>query len=102
MRWENYLINSRLTLTVAIAAGLAGGLLSRFVVPTSAQAQTQTQAQPSAPKEIRAQSFVLVDQKGTAYGLLGFSPQGRPIIKLLDAKGQTLWSTEPGLRLPSE
>jgi hypothetical protein len=89
-------MNSRLTLAVAIAAGLAGGVLSRFIAPTPAQAQT------AAPKEIRAQSFVLVDQKGTAYGLLGFSPQGRPVIKLLDAKGQTLWSTEPGLRLPSE
>lgn len=93
-------MNSRLMITVAIAAGLAGGLLSRFVVPTSAQAQTQ--AQTGAPNEIRAQSFVLVDQKGTAYGLLGFGPQGQPIIKLLDARGQTLWSTEPGLRLPSE
>jgi hypothetical protein len=91
-------MNSKLTLTIAIAAGLAGGLLSRFVVPTSAQAQVP----PSAPKEIRAQSFVLVDQKGTPYGLLGFSPQGQPIIKLLDARGQTLWSTEPGLRMPSE
>ena len=91
-------MNSKFTLPVAVAAGLAGGLLSRFVAPAPVLAQTQ----PAAPKEVRAQSFVLVDSRGTAYGLLGFNPQGRPVIKLLDATGRTLWTTESGLRLPSE
>jgi hypothetical protein len=91
-------MDSKLTVTVAIAAGLAGGLLFRYIAPAPVLAQNQ----PSVPKEIRAQSFVLVDQKGTAFGLLGFSPKGEPVIKLLDPQGKTLWSSEPFLKLPSE
>lgn len=91
-------MNSKLILSVAVAAGLAGGMLSRYIAPAPVLAQNQ----PSVPKEIRAQSFVLVDQKGTAFGLLGFSPKGEPVIKLLDAQGKTLWSTETFLKLPSE
>ena len=87
-------MNSKLTLAVAITAGLAGGLLSRFIAPAPALAQSQ----PSIPKEIRAQSFVLVNQQGTAFGLLGFNPKGQPVIKLLDEQGKTVWTTEPGIR----
>jgi hypothetical protein len=91
-------MNSKLTVAIAMAAGLAGGLLSRYIAPAPVLAQNQ----PPAPKEIRAQSFVLVNQQGTAFGFLGFSPKGEPVIKLLDAQGKTLWSTEPFVRLPSE
>ena len=77
-------------LILALAAGLAGGLISRYINPMPAYAQ----AQP-APKEIRAQSFILVDEQGTAFGLMGFSPRGISIISLLDARGRTMWSTAP-------
>ncbi len=62
-------MNRKTNLILALAAGLVGGLLSRYINPMPAFAQTQL-----VPKEIRAQSFVLVDEQGTAFGLMGFSP----------------------------
>jgi len=72
-----------------------GGLLSRYVNPIPAYAQTQ-----AAPKQIRAQSFVLVNEQDKAFGLIGFDPQGNPIIKLLDERGHLLWDTESRPRPP--
>ena len=86
-------MNRKTNLILALAAGLLGGLISRYINPIPAYAQTQ-----SAPKAVRAQSFVLVDEQGTPFGLLGFTPTGAPIIKLLDERGRTIWSTAP--RLP--
>ena len=83
-------MNRKTNLILAMAAGLMGGLISRYINPIPAYAQAQ-----SAPKEIRARSFVLVDEQGTAFGLLGFTPRGLPIIKLLDERGRTIWSTAP-------
>ena len=83
-------MNRKTNLILALAAGLLGGLLSRYMNPIPAYAQTQ-----SAPKEIRAQSFVLINEQGTPLGLLGFDPNGVPIIKLLDERGRTIWSTQP-------
>jgi hypothetical protein len=74
---------------LALAAGLVGGLVSRYVAPTVALAQ----AQP-APKELRAQNFVLVNDQGNPVGLFGFDPQGKPIIKLIAENGRTIWSSE--------
>jgi hypothetical protein len=87
---ENGSMNRKINLILALAAGLLGGLISRYINPIPAYAQTQ-----SAPKAIRAQSFVLVDEQGTAFGLLGFTPKGVPVIKLLDERGRTIWSTAP-------
>jgi hypothetical protein len=50
-----------LNLTLALAAGSVGGLISRFITPAPALAQTQS---PVA-KEIRSQRFTLVDEDGT-------------------------------------
>ena len=55
-----------MNITLALAAGLLGGLLSRYLAPTPAFAQTQTQA-PVA-REIRAQSFILVNKRRQAPG----------------------------------
>jgi hypothetical protein len=81
-------MNRNLNLSLALAAGLLGGVLSHYIAPMPVLAQ----AQATIPKEIRAQSFVLVDSKGLAMGLMGFDLQGRPVIKLLDERGRTLWS----------
>jgi hypothetical protein len=83
-------MNRKTHLILALAAGLLGGLISRYINPIPAYAQTQT-----TPKAIRAQSFVLVDEQGMAFGLLGFTPKGAPIITLLDERGRTVWSTAP-------
>jgi len=58
-------MNRILTVTLALAAGLFGGLLSRYVTPVSVHAQTQT----AAPREIRAQRFTLVNADGVVLGV---------------------------------
>ena len=78
----------KLNLTLALAAGLLGGILSHYAVVTPiAHAQMQT----LAPKEIQAQSFVLVDERGEISGVFAFDDQGRPIIRLFH-EGREIWS----------
>jgi hypothetical protein len=89
-------MNRTLTLFLALAAGLLGGLLSRYVAPMPVHAQ----AQMPAPKEIRAQNFVLVNAQGVEVGLMGFNPQGHPVIKLVDERGRTLWSAGEAILFP--
>jgi hypothetical protein len=83
-------MNRKLNLLLALAAGLAGGLLSRYVGPVSAFAQTQP------PQEIRAESFVLVGPNNNVVGTFRASapmpkPGSRQTIVLLDANNQEIW-----------
>ena len=82
-------MKQRLVVSLAVAAGFVGGVLSQYVSPRLVNAQSQ------ASKEVRAQSFVLVDDKGVAYGLFGFDPNGQPILKMIDENQRTLWSVPP-------
>ena len=50
-----------LTATLALVADFIGGLLTRYIAPPVALAQNQ----PPITKEIRAQSFTLVDRRTT-------------------------------------
>jgi hypothetical protein len=65
------------TIALALSAGLVGGLLSRYITPEPVHAQGQT----IAPKEIRAQSFVLVDEKGFPRGIFAIEQTGFPTIE---------------------
>ena len=80
-------MNRKLSLSLALAAGLFGGLLSRFVIPLPVLAQTET------PKEIRAQSLVLVDEK--SHIVWTFKPtestSPTPAVVLLDWRGREIW-----------
>ena len=80
----------KLNLALSIAAGLLGGVLSHYVWTQPVQAQ----ARIPAPKEIRAQSFVLVNDKDQVEGVFSVdqSKLGRPIVKLTDSKGREIWS----------
>jgi len=78
------------TVVMAMAAGLLGGLASRYISPSEVFAQSQK----APPKEIQAQNFVLVNSQGNPMGLFGFNPQGKPIIKLVDEHGMTIWTSE--------
>lgn len=80
----------------AFLAGLAGGLASRFILPEPVQAQT------TAPKQIRAQSFVVEDAAGRIVGIFSADPIGpvNPLgpvkaspasIRLLDLEGNEVW-----------
>jgi hypothetical protein len=102
-------MKKHLNLVLVLIVGLLGGLLSRYIAPPSAFAQNQT---PVA-KEIRAQSFTLVDPIGRRVGAFVFEPTLRggiisagPLsgrILLLDSNGREIWSAggDP-FRLPSE
>ena len=83
-------MNRKLNVTLALAAGLLGGLLSRYITPTPVFAQVQA----PVPKEIRAQRFVLVNDQGVPLGVFGFDREGVPTIKLIDQSGRTIWSTQ--------
>ena len=70
------MLNRTLTLILAFAAGLLGGTLSHNGVPTGAFAQ----AQSTAPKEIRAQRFTLVDENGRMRGVFAIEPTSSPAM----------------------
>ena len=69
---------------LAFAAGLAGGLVSQRIGASSVHAQAST----PAPKEIRAEKFVIVDESGAPRGALGIAPRRNwPELELIDQKG---------------
>jgi hypothetical protein len=88
---RNQTMHRKLNLSLALAAGLLGGVLSRYVTPLPVQAQ----AGPA--KELRAQSFVLVDDKNNVVGTFTASPAvpGKPIqnqtVVLLDRNDKEIW-----------
>jgi len=76
-------MNSRLAFLLALAAGFTGGLASRCLEPAQVHAQAQT-----APSELRAQRFVLVDQAGVTHGAFLIETNGAPELEVTDAKGR--------------
>lgn len=96
-------MNHKLSVTLAVAAGLVGGLCTRYIAPPAAFAQNQA----PVTKEIRAQSFTLVDAEDRTIGTFSAEPvivpppglKGKldpasiPMrIVLRDARGRQLWS----------
>jgi hypothetical protein len=81
-------MNRKLNLGLSLAAGLLGGLLSHWVSPELVHAQAKV---PPA-KEVRAQSFVLVDDQDVAVGVFGFDKDENASIKLMDKMGKVAWS----------
>ena len=82
-------MNRNLNIGLSLAAGLLGGILSQYVSGKSVFAQTQV----VPPKEISAQSFILVNDKGSPFGVFGFDADGSAIIRLQDRSGKVIWST---------
>jgi hypothetical protein len=81
-------MNRKLNLFLSLAVGLLGGCLSHYFFPESVRA-----AQIAPPREIKAQSFALVNSDGSPAGLFGFDRQGHPDIMLFDNTGKVVWST---------
>ena len=87
----------RFNVFLALVAGLAGGVSSRYLWPQPVQAQAQ------APMEIRARSFVLEDADGKVLGTFsteaprpGSAARGLPIrpsgsLRLFDDRGREIW-----------
>lgn len=74
-------------IVLPLAAGLLGGILSHYALVTP-PVQAQSQAVP--PREIRAQSFVLMNERGEIGGTFAFDDQGRPVIQLFQ-RGREIW-----------
>jgi hypothetical protein len=74
------MVNRTLTVTLSLAAGLLGGTLSRYMNPTTVFAQ----AQSTAPKEIRAQCFTLVDENGKVRGV--FAIENLPPVNVAETE----------------
>ena len=68
-----------------LAAGLLGGAVSHYVCPQLVHAQSR------ATQELRAERFVLVNEKGTVLGTLS-DEGGRSSLKLFDESGREIWS----------
>ena len=103
------------TVFLALAAGLAGGMLNRFIATPAAHAQTLQQPPTAGASvvpwnaEVRAQSFVLVDSANRTIGTFTSDPPPstrsptmpngsvvtipRPTrIVLRDQSGREIWS----------
>ncbi len=100
-------MNNKLTISLALGAGLIGGMLTRYVSPPTVSAQDQV----SLPKELRAQSFVLVDRTNNIVGTFMTEPSVGPRIAgpdsrqepgagvprhvvLRDSSGRLIWNTD--------
>jgi hypothetical protein len=85
-------MNRTLNLALSLGAGLLGGALSRWAVPTPVLAQ----APVSPVKDIRAQRFTLVTEDGRILGTFGtdqpLNNNAMPVIKLFDTSGKEIWS----------
>jgi len=104
-------LNQKLNLTVALAAGLVGSAIMHYVAPPLAFAQDQA---PVA-KEIRAQSFTLVDQSNNVIGIFTSEPllgaqariaPGLPVpvkapshVVLRDQSGRVIWTPDSNTKL---
>ena len=69
-------MNTKLSVASALFAGLLGGLLTRYIAPPVAFAQDQA----SITKELRAQSFTLVDSSDHAIGTFTAEPLSPPVV----------------------
>jgi len=78
-------MDKNLSIALALGAGLLGGLITRYVAPPAAFAQNQA---PIA-KEIRAQSFTLVDPMDRAVGTFTFEPADIPQLSPQPAPGRS-------------
>lgn len=74
-----------------LMAGLLGGMIARYTAPTVALAQNP----PTVIKELRAQSFTLVDRLDHPVGNFSAERDHRNAstrIVLRDAGGRVIWS----------
>lgn len=94
----------KLHLVLAVAAGLVGGLASRFITPAPVRAQAPEPLPlpaypPPAPtpalREMRSQAFTLVDPRNNVVGTFTTL---RGTVVLLDPMGKEIWRAGISLR----
>ena len=83
-------MNNKFTIAVAVVAGLAGGMLTRFIAPPPVFAQTQQ----APPNEVRARNFVLVDNNDNPIATFttgsGWGTESG-VVELKDSRGNAIW-----------
>jgi hypothetical protein len=72
---ENASMNNTLTVALAVGAGFLGGLVTRYIAPPPAFAQNYA----PITKEVRAQSFTLVDSSDHALGVFTTESASRAV-----------------------
>ena len=82
---------------LCLAAGLVGGLVSHFALVAPVEAQVLR----IAPREIRAQQFVLVDDKDQPLAtFVAREVRGDEVIQIIGNNGRILWSVGGPLAHP--
>ena len=71
-------MNGKMNFTLALAAGLLGGLIATYARPALLHAQT------NAPKVVQAQNFVLVNERGHKLGEITIEQDEKPNIRLFE------------------
>jgi hypothetical protein len=87
----------KLTVLLALFAGLSGGIVSHYLLPE----RVQTAAPTAVPNVVAAQRFVLVDSAGNPAGIFAVgTPSGQQgtSIVLYDAQGRELWHASDAVR----
>jgi hypothetical protein len=80
----------KMNLALALASGLVGGVISHYLAPQTVHAESTA----SPVSEVRARSFLLVNDKGVVVGRLAAESDGKPAIRLFDSSGREIWSAE--------
>jgi len=76
-------MSNKTTIVLALAAGFIGGTISQHIAPPPVYAQPQI----PVPREIRAESFVIVDTHGVPRGAFAVNERnGWPMIEITDRK----------------
>ena len=90
-------MKTTLTFSLALVAGFAGGMLTRFVAPPPVLAQNLI-----APTELRARSFVLTSPEGRPVATFTTEPVGdfNSRVVLQSPNGSTLWSAGGSMLRP--
>jgi hypothetical protein len=73
---------------LCLAAGLIGGVVSHYALVQPVEAQVFTRA----PREVRAQSFVLENAQGqTEATILTRQYRGNDVVEIVGKDGRVLW-----------
>jgi hypothetical protein len=90
-------MNNKLTFAMILAAGFAGGMLTRFVAPPPVLAQNLI-----VPTELRARSFVLTSPEGNPVATFTTEPLGNFNYRVIlqSPNGNTLWSAGGSMLRP--
>jgi hypothetical protein len=91
-------MNAKLNVGFSIAAGLIGGVLSRYLSPAPVHAQASAPMVIGAAQTLQLPVFV-INQSGAVVASFTMDSDGQPNIKLFDAKSPVRNKDET-LRVP--